>query len=286
MIIPFTKMQGIGNDFVVINETTTSYNLQLKHYKFLCDRHFGVGSDQVLTVRTSATPDIDFIYLINNADGTEVAQCGNGARCFARYVVEKKLTSKREISVQTTSGVIVLKLLDNGWVAVNMGAPIFDTERIPFIPKNVLPDGRYAIAAFSDTENKPLPFFVLSMGNPHAVLLVDDIQTAAVLELGQALQNHKDFPERVNVGFFQVLSNTAISLRVYERGAGETLACGTGACAAVICGIQLGLLSELVQVTTSGGTLEIMWQGIGHPVFLTGPAVTVFEGTIELPNNV
>jgi diaminopimelate epimerase len=276
MKLKFTKMQGAGNDFVVLDGINQRITLSAAQYQVLADRHFGIGCDQILLVETSSRPDCDFRYRIFNADGGEVQQCGNGARCFVRFVHEQELTPKREIRVETAAGVIVPRLEDDGQVTVDMGPPRFMPADIPFAaPAQAL---TYTI----DVDGEPVEISALSMGNPHAVRVVCDTDTAPVQELGSKIENHASFPERVNVGFMQVLHRREIKLRVFERGAGETLACGTGACAAVVAGITRGLLDDSVQVHTRGGDLSISWQGPGHHVFLTGPAVTVFQGEIEV----
>ncbi|MEY4099753.1 MAG: hypothetical protein RL300_924 [Pseudomonadota bacterium] len=289
MRIPFTKMQGAGNDFVVLDETQTRLGLSTAQYRFLADRHFGVGADQILSVRPSPAPNIDFEYVIHNADGAEVEQCGNGARCFARFVRDAGLTGKDAIRVLTRGGVIEPVLKPDGRVTVNMGAPVFELERIPFVP------GQAAARATGDWQQWPLTLAapvtevvlvsVVSMGNPHAVQLVDDVDTAPVAQQGPLIEHHPFFPNRVNAGFMQVLNRRRIRLRVFERGAGETLACGSGACAAVVAGIRLGLLDDLVDVQTHGGVLTIGWAGDSEPVMMTGPAKTVFQGDIEIPND-
>ena len=292
MRIPFSKMQGAGNDFVVLDETRARLGLSAAQYRYLADRHFGVGADQILTVRPSPASGVDFEYLIHNADGGEVEQCGNGARCFARFVRDRELTKKNTIRVQTLSGVIELRLNPDGRVTVNMGAPIFDLPRIPFDATGLSPQAQgswclWRLALSESAQEAPIFIATLSMGNPHAVLLVDDVDTAPVSELGPVIEQHPRFPRRVNAGFMQVLDRSHIRLRVYERGAGETLACGTGACAAVVAGIRLGLLDARVDVQTRGGLLTIEWAGLGGdmqaPVLMTGPAQTVFEGEINLP---
>jgi len=288
MQIPFTKMHGAGNDFVVLDETQHRFNLSTAQYRFLADRHLGVGADQILTVRPSPAAGIDFEYLIHNADGAEVEQCGNGARCFARFVRDAGLTDKDAIRVQTKGGVIAPRLTPDGRVTVNMGAPVFDLPRIPFAPAQTLPgpDGlwrKWPLALVNQVQEATVLVAVLSMGNPHAVQLVDDVDTAPVLQLGPLIEHHPFFPNRVNAGFMQVQSRRQIRLRVYERGAGETLACGSGACAAVVAGIRLGLLDDTVDVHTHGGVLTIAWAGGDAPVMMTGPATTVFHGTIDLP---
>ena len=276
MKIKFTKMHGAGNDFVVFDGISQNIDLSAAQYQALADRHFGVGCDQTLLVQKATQPDCDFRYRIFNADGGEVQQCGNGARCFARFVHDQRLTTKREIRVETASGIIVPKLEDDGRVTVDMGPPRFEAAEIPFIaPERAL---TYVI----DVDGEEIEISALSMGNPHAVRVVCDTETAPVQTLGAKIEHHSRFPERVNVGFMQILHRRAIRLRVFERGSGETLACGTGACAAVVAGITRGLLDARVSVETRGGILSIGWAGAGSHVFLTGPAVTVFQGEIEL----
>lgn len=283
-------MQGAGNDFVVLDETRKQLGLSAAHYRFLGDRHFGVGADQILTVRPSPAPGIDFEYLIHNADGSEVEQCGNGARCFARFVRDQDLTTKDAIRVQTKSGVIEPRLTADGRVTVNMGAPVFELADIPFDAVGRLPQAsglwqKWPLALVDSAQAAPVLVAVVSMGNPHAVQVVDDVDTAPVLQQGPLIENHASFPRRVNAGFMQVVDRSHIRLRVYERGAGETLACGSGACAAVVAGIRLGLLDDTVEVHTHGGTLTISWMGSASPVMMTGPATTVFHGEIELPDS-
>jgi diaminopimelate epimerase len=295
MRIPFTKMQGAGNDFVVLDETRGRLGLTTAHYRFLGDRHFGVGADQILTVRPSPGPGIDFEYVIHNADGAEVEQCGNGARCFARFVHDRGLTDKDVIRVQTQKGIIEPRLTRDGRVTVNMGAPVFDLAQIPFDAAGLAfqPQGHWGnwpIALVESRQSAPVlvaPLLIapVSMGNPHAVLLVDDVDTAPVATLGPQVQASPRFPQGVNVGFMQVVDRSHIRLRVFERGVGETLACGTGSCAAVVAGIRLGLLDAEVQVQTRGGLLGITWAGDTAPVLMTGPATTVFQAEIEIPDN-
>ena len=288
MLIPFTKMQGAGNDFVVLDETRGLLGLAPEQLRFLADRHFGVGADQILSVRPSPAPGIDFEYVIYNADGGEVEQCGNGARCFVRYVRQHALTDKDRIRVQTKGGVIVPRLDADGRVTVDMGAPVFEPARVPFDTAGISPQEEggwltWPLALGSDAADPVAHVAVVSMGNPHAVWLVDDVDTAPVAQYGPVIERHTRFPQRVNAGFLQVVDRSHVRLRVYERGAGETLACGTGACAAVVAGIRLGLLDARVDVATRGGTLTIAWAGGDAPVTMTGPAVTVFEGSIEVP---
>ena len=288
--VRFTKMQGAGNDFVVLDETSRRLGLTAADYRFLADRHFGVGADQILTVRPAPHAQVDFEYVIHNADGGEVEQCGNGSRCFVRYVVDKGLTTKRSIRVQTLAGVLEPRLGDDGLVTVDMGLPEFALPRVPFDPAGLQSEAaglmqKWLLALASPAPIAMVSVAALAMGNPHAVLQVDDAAAAPVALLGPLVQQQGAFPRGVNVGFMQVRSRSQISLRVYERGAGETLACGSGACAAVVAGIRQGLLDPQVSVETRGGLLRIEWQGDGASVFMTGPAVTVFEGEIELPGS-
>ena len=289
MRIRFTKMQGAGNDFVVLDETRGPLGLTAAHYRFLADRHFGVGADQILTVRPSPGAGIDFEYVIHNADGGEVEQCGNGSRCFLRFVRERGLTGKDVVTVKTLAGNITLRMQPDGRVTVDMGAPVFDLARIPFEAAGLgpVPAGswqKWPLALAVSGLDAPVLVAVLSMGNPHAVQLVDDVDRAPVAQAGPLIERHAAFPRRVNAGFMQVLDRGQVRLRVYERGAGETLACGTGACAAVVAGIRLGLLDARVQVHTRGGVLTIEWPGaLDAPVLMTGPAVTVFDSDIEVP---
>ena len=289
MLIRFTKMQGAGNDFVMLDETRERLNLSPGQYRFLADRHFGVGADQILSVRPSPAEGIDFEYVIHNADGGEVEQCGNGARCFVRFVRERGLTTKDAVKVKTLSGVIEPRMQADGRVTVDMGAPVFELARIPFEAAGLAaqPAGsweKWPLALEDKALSAIVSIAVLSMGNPHAVQLVDDVDTAPVLQAGPLIEHHVRFPKRVNAGFMQVVSRSRIRLRVYERGAGETLACGTGACAAVVAGIRWGLLDARVDVQTRGGQLTIEWAGgLDAPVMMTGPATTVFESEIEVP---
>ncbi len=288
MEIAFTKMQGAGNDFVVLDETLGPLGLTAADYRFLADRHFGVGADQILSVRPSPGDGIDFAYAIHNADGGEVQQCGNGARCFARFVREKGLSTKDSLRVQTLAGAIVLQLAGDG-VTVDMGRPIFDPLQAPFTATGLQPQAEGAWQTWPLTREDQgqetlLHVAVLSMGNPHAVLLVQDLDSSPVAELGPLISNHHRFPERTNAGFLQIVDPHHVRLRVHERGSGETLACGTGACAAVVAGIRMGYLTSPVQVQTRGGALSIAWSGqVADSVFMTGPATTVFEGHIQLP---
>ncbi len=272
--LKFTKMHGAGNDFMVIDAINQTVLLSEQQIQMLAHRQFGVGFDQLLLVETSTIAD--FKYRIFNADGSEVSQCGNGARCFVRFVAEQGLSNKREIRVETASGIITPKLEGNGLVTVNMGAPKFEPNAIPFIADHTA--SRYSLIV----SNHSIEISVVSMGNPHAVQIVEDVESAPVVSLGRQIELHPRFPERVNAGFMQIMNAHHIKLRVFERGSGETLACGTGACAAVVAGIQLGQLTSPVTVSARGGDLQIAWQGGDAPVMMTGPAVTVFTGTITL----
>lgn len=275
MRLKFTKMHGLGNDFVVLDGINQAINLEKQQIRRLADRHFGIGCDQLLLVE-KAEGSADFRYRIFNADGGEVEQCGNGARCFVRYVHEHDLTHKNEIRIETLSGVISPKLEVNGDVTVNMGKPVFEPEQIPFVAE------KSELTYPLEVQGRLITISALSMGNPHAVLVVRDVDTAPVEVDGALIEKHPRFPKKVNVGFMQVIDRSHIKLRVFERGAGETLACGTGACAAVVAGIRLGLLDPQVAVSTHGGELTINWKGNDEPVWMTGPAVTVFEGEINL----
>lgn len=275
MRLKFTKMQGAGNDFVVVDAYTQSVSLSSGQIRRIADRHFGVGCDQLLMIEKPATADADFRYRIFNADGGEVEQCGNGARCFVRFVHDKGLTDKREINVETARGIIKPKLEENGLVTVNMGAPRLSPEEIPFVAD-------VAATTYSlDLGNEQVTVFVVSMGNPHAVQIVDNVDTAPVAMQGPIIESHPRFPNRVNAGFMQIIDAHHICLRVYERGSGETMSCGTGACAAAVAGIRLGKLQSPVHVSTRGGDLTIRWAGNDYPVLMSGPAMTVFEGEIE-----
>ena len=303
-------MQGAGNDFVVLDETRGRLNLSVAQYQFLANRHFGVGADQILSVRAApeGSTDIDFSYAIHNNDGSEVEHCGNGARCFVRFVRDQGLTDKNVIKVQTMNRVIELRATEDGQVTVNMGAPQFEAISLPFEPAGLEVKQKGLAEVFlldlsenmpKNASNKPLAgvfissvaiksivnFAIVSMGNPHAVQLVDDVDTADVEQIGPLVSKHTRFPRGVNAGFMQIVNRGQVKLRVYERGAGETLACGTGACAAVVAGIRQGLLDASVQVTTRGGLLQIDWAGGDAPVMMTGPATKVFESEIEIPSN-
>ena len=297
MKVKFTKMQGAGNDFVVLDETRGLLGLSTAQYRLLADRHFGVGADQILSVRPATSGDVDFEYVIHNADGGEVEHCGNGARCFVRFAREQGLTSKSVLKVQTKNRVLTLAMQPDGQVTVDMGAPVFDLAAVPFDstgltpetvnswqkwPLNLLPGQSNRAQAAPELIARHVA--VLSMGNPHAVLLVADVDTAPVLQIGPLIEGHARFAEHVNAGFMQIVDRHQIRLRVYERGAGETLACGTGACAAVVAGIRLGLLDAKVNVHMRGGELTIEWSGeMNAPVMMTGPATTVFASEIEIP---
>jgi len=272
----FAKMHGLGNDFVVIDAVRQPVELTAARARFLADRHFGVGCDQILVVEPPGRADVDFRYRIYNADGGEVEQCGNGARCFVRFVHEQGLTGKREIRVETRGGIIAPRLEADGQVTVDMGVPVLDPARIPFASDSD------AVVQPLQLDGVTLAITAVSMGNPHAVQVVADVDRAPVAAQGPAIEHHPRFPQRVNAGFMQVVDAHHIRLRVFERGAGETLACGTGACAAVVAGVLRGLLASPVRVDTHGGSLSIAWAGPGTPVLMTGPAQTVFHGEIEL----
>lgn len=276
MLLRFTKMHGLGNDFMVLDLVSQHAHIQPKHARQWGNRHTGVGFDQLLIVEPPSNPEVDFRYRIFNADGSEVEQCGNGARCFARFVLDKRLTSKKRIRVETKSGIIELDVRPDGQICVDMGPPRLEPADIPFqadtqaLSYAVMVDGRQVELA------------AVSMGNPHAVLRVDNVDSAPVHELGPKLENHPRFPQRVNVGFLQVVDRQYARLRVWERGAGETQACGTGACAAAVAAIRQGWMDSPVQLDLPGGRLSIAWAGPGQPVMMTGPAVRVFEGQIRL----
>ena len=293
MKVKFTKMQGAGNDFVVLDETRGLLGLTPAQYRFLADRHFGVGADQILSVRPAPTPAVDFAYVIHNADGGQVEHCGNGARCFVRFAREQGLTDKSTLRVQTMNRVLTLALQSDDRVTVDMGAPVFDLAQVPFDATGLSPQTihswqKWPLNLASDPSihapAAPVSIAVLSMGNPHAVQLVDDVDAAPVLQMGPLIEGHTRFAKRVNAGFMQLVNRHTVRLRVYERGAGETLACGTGACAAVVAGIRLGLLGSVVDVQTRGGVLTIEWSGkLDQSVMMTGPAITVFESEIDVP---
>ncbi len=278
MKIRFTKMHGLGNDFVVIDAVRQNIDLTPTQARWLADRHRGVGCDQILLVEKPPRPDVDFGYRIFNADGGEVEQCGNGARCFVRFVHEQGLSDKLEMRVATKSGIIAPRLETNGEVSVDMGVPRFAPAEIPFTSESS------ATVQALQVGDRTFDITAVSMGNPHAVQVVDDIESAPIERYGPLIEAHPRFPRRVNAGFMQVLDRHAIRLRVYERGSGETLACGTGACAAVVAGIRRGLLDTPVRVSTRGGDLRIAWNGGGTSVIMTGPATSVFTGETELPD--
>jgi diaminopimelate epimerase len=280
MKLKFSKMQGVGNDFVVLDGIGQKVALTPELARHIADRHFGIGCDQILLVERPQVAGADFRYRIWNADGGEVEQCGNGARCFVRFVRDKRLTAKDEIRVETQSGLITPRLEPDGAVTVNMGAPLFEPRRIPFLSDSA------AVVQPLEVAGSIVQITAVSMGNAHAVQLVDDLEAAPVATQGPLIEHHPRFPQRVNAGYMQVIDRSRIRLRVWERGAGETLACGTGACAAVVAGIRRGLLDATVAVDTRGGRLTIRWEGaenaLNCAVWLTGPAVTVFEGEIQI----
>jgi diaminopimelate epimerase len=312
MQISFTKMHGAGNDFVVLDETRARLHLSAAQYRYLGDRHFGVGADQILTVRPAPDNSVDFEYIIHNADGGEVEQCGNGSRCFVRYVRERGLTDKTSIRVKTINNILTLTEQADGRVTVDMGVPVFDLAVIPFDKAYAQPlelnnwqkwqivqvsTAQTAIKSIANSlpnDFNKAEVAVLSMGNPHAVQVVADVDTAPVLTVGPWVESHPAFPRRVNAGFMQIVNRQQIRLRVFERGAGETLACGTGACAAVVAGIRLGLLDSRVDVHARGGILTVEWAAmlpgqavnLSAPVMMTGPATTVYQGTIDIPDNI
>ena len=276
MMLDFTKMHGLGNDFVVLDGVRNRVALTPAQVRGIANRHFGVGCDQLLVVERPTRADADFRYRIFNADGGEVEQCGNGARCFARFVYERGLTMRREMTVETPSGLLSLRIEEDGQVTVNMGVPRFEPADVPFdAPAR-------AISYPLDVDGETLDISALSMGNPHAVQFVADVERAPVTTQGPRIETHPRFPRRVNAGYVQVLDRTAIKLRVWERAAGETLACGSGACAAVVAGRLRDLLDEQVAVSLRGGRLRIRWAGEGEPVWMTGPAVTVYSGQLDL----
>jgi len=276
MTLNFTKMHGLGNDFIVIDAINQSVSLTPEQVQQLADRHFGIGCDQLLLVESATTTAADFRYRIYNADGDEVEQCGNGARCFMQFVRDQGLTDKSQVQVETAGGPLQLIQQSDGQITVNMGVPRLEPADIPLVAARR--ENTYAL----DALDRHLEVAAISMGNPHAVLQVDDIETAPVASIGPAIENHPRFPRRVNVGFMQIVNNDCIHLRVFERGAGETLACGSGACAAVVAGRLQEQLTESVKVILNGGELVVSWGGEGQPVLMTGPATTVYQGRIEL----
>ncbi|MBT8765889.1 diaminopimelate epimerase [Metapseudomonas boanensis] len=276
MLLRFTKMHGLGNDFMVLDLVSQHAHIQPKHAKQWGDRHTGIGFDQLLIVEAPTNPDVDFRYRIFNSDGSEVEQCGNGARCFARFVLDKRLTVKKRIRVETKGGIIELDVRPDGQVTVDMGPPRLVPQQIPFIA-----DGE-ALSYPVEVDDQMVELAAVSMGNPHAVLRVDDVASAPVHSLGPKLEHHPRFPQRVNVGFLQIVDRKFAKLRVWERGAGETQACGTGACAAAVAAIRQGWMDSPLQLELPGGRLCIEWAGPGHPVMMTGPAVRVYEGQVRL----
>lgn len=287
MKLRFTKMHGAGNDFIVVDGVTQPVVLTSEQWRSLADRRFGIGADQVLIVGRPQDPANDFSYRIVNADGEEVEHCGNGARAFLRFVIDKGMTSKRTVRVEIQRGVITLAMRDDGKVTVDMGEPVFVTTEVPFDTSNLTPrrEGQLDVwpLRLGETAAAPVVWVsVVSVGNPHAVQLVDDVDSAPVTGYGPLVEHHERFPRRVNAGFLQILDRNTVRLRVWERGAGETLACGTGACAAVVSGIARGLLDSPVRVHARGGDLDIAWAGEGQNMLMTGPAETVFEGSVEI----
>lgn len=276
MLLEFTKMHGLGNDFMVVDLISQRAYLDTATIQRLADRHFGVGFDQLLIVEPPDVPEADFKYRIFNADGSEVEQCGNGVRCFARFVHERHLTNKTNITVQTKAGIVKPELGQNGWVRVNMGYPKFLPNEIPFVAEE--PEALYKLELANDQN---ISIDVVNMGNPHAVTIVPDVLTADVAGIGPQVESHKRFPERVNAGFMQVIDEKHVRLRVFERGVGETLACGTGACAAAVSGMRRGLLANSVEVELAGGKLQIEWQE-GDVVWMTGPTTLVYDGRLDL----
>lgn len=279
MILPFTKMHGLGNDFMVLDLISHPVNLSASQIRKLADRHFGIGFDQLLLIEAPTQPDVDFDYRIFNCDGSEVEHCGNGARCFARFVLDKGLTTLRTIRVKTKRGIIILHVEDDDFITVDMGAPDFSPNALPFIASEA---SSYEREISLNGHSQTLHFYAVSVGNPHAVILVNDVASTAVREVGAALGAHPDFPQGVNVGFMQIVDRRQIKLRVFERGAGETRACGTGACAALACGVSAGLLDTEVLAHLSGGDLRLRWDSRTSSIIMRGPATSVFEGSIEL----
>jgi diaminopimelate epimerase len=287
MKLKFTKMHGAGNDFIVVDAVNQQVDLSPEQWARLADRRFGIGADQILIVERPSEEGCDFRYRIFNNDGGEVEQCGNGSRAFVRFVSDKGLTDKRSIRVQTMAGIITPRLEDDGSVTVDMGAPRLEPAKVPFDSSGLdgVVQGRdtlWPLTVRARGAEQTVLVSTVSMGNPHAVQVVDDVDTAPVAETGPQIENHPRFPKRVNAGYLQVLDRGHVKLRVFERGAGETLACGTGACAAVVAGIRRGLLDSPVRVDARGGRLSIAWAGEGQPVYLSGPAETVFEGEVTL----
>ena len=289
MRLPFTKMHGLGNDFMVIDCVSQPHRLSTEQIVLYADRQLGIGFDQLLQIEPATHPDADFRYRIFNRDGSEVEHCGNGARCFAKYVHDKGLTTHNPIKVETVNRLLSLQLSEDGEVTVDMGEPDFAPESLPFEAENasvnVDSGQRYRCEVVTASTTQEIEFSALSMGNPHAVIVVEDLDKIDVVGLGAALGQHGCFPQGANVGFMQVAAQQSVRLRVFERGSGETLACGTGACAAVVSGCKLGLLESPVEVNVRGGTLTIAWQGDGAPVLMTGPATTVYDGILDLPDH-
>lgn len=283
MKLQFTKMHGAGNDFIVLDGINQSLDLTPEQWRALASRHFGIGADQILIVEKPTRDDVDFRYRIFNADGGEVEHCGNGARCFVRFVSDHGLTEKRSVRVEVMNGVVTLTLQDDGQVTVDMGPPELEAARVPFQPEGLQTRAEGSDTLFGlEVNGRTAWISAVSMGNPHAVQVVDDTERFPVREDGPVIEHHASFPNRVNAGFMQIVDRSSIRLRVFERGSGETLACGTGACAAVVAGIRRGLLDSPVRVHTHGGDLNIAWDGPGTAVQMTGPATTVFEGSIDL----
>ncbi len=276
MLLEFTKMHGLGNDFMVVDLISQRAFFDAMTIRRLADRHFGIGFDQLLIVEAPDFPNVDFKYRIFNADGSEVEQCGNGVRCFARFVYERQLTNKKRFKVQTSAGIVEPELGENGWVRVNMGYPKFLPNEIPFLAEE--PEALYDIALAND---ESLTIDVVNMGNPHAVTIVPDVLTADVAKIGPQVEAHERFPQRVNAGFMQIVDQNHARLRVFERGVGETMACGTGACAAAVSGMRRGLLANNVEIELAGGKLQIEWKE-GDVVWMTGPTATVYEGRLDL----
>lgn len=289
MRLSFTKMHGLGNDFMVIDCVSQPHSLSTEQIAFYADRQLGIGFDQLLQIEPTTRPDADFRYRIFNRDGSEVEHCGNGARCFAKYVHDKGLTTRNPVKVETVNRLLSLKMSEGGEVTVDMGEPDFAPESLPFEATeasiDVVSGERYSCEVLAASTMQRIEFSALSMGNPHAVIVVDDLDKTDVVGLGAALGQHSCFTQGANVGFMQVVARQSIRLRVFERGSGETLACGTGACAAVVSGCKLGLLESPVEVNVRGGTLTIEWQGDDAPVLMTGPAATVYEGILDLPDH-
>jgi diaminopimelate epimerase len=280
MLIPFTKMHGLGNDFIVLDAVSNHFTLSSQQIKRLGNRHFGVGFDQLLMIEPPSQGDVDFDYRIFNADGNEVEHCGNGARCFAKFVQQKRLSEKNPIRVKTMNGVLELKINAEGNVTVDMGAPSFTPEQVPFVSQEQAV--KYSRVLDDNGASLEVEFAALSVGNPHAVILADDIDSAPVEKVGKLLGAHADFPNGVNVGFMEIVDRRTVKVRVFERGVGETLACGTGACAAVVSGCVAGLLDDTVLVKLQGGELTVSWNQGQSSVLMTGPASSVFEGSIEV----